>query len=229
MRTTARFVAAFGVSALVAAGGVHTSGVAGGPGTATGDGLTRAQADEAVRAHNTWRQRVGVPPIAWATDLAARAQDRAAYLAGHGCEMEHGPLPKDIGENLGWVGSLRSAGHKDELDPVRPRSWSIRGVQSQPTTLPSVTRASRIASATTTPRSCGPPRPRSAAEWRCVRRSTRCGSATTARRGISGAAGSRLARVDRRAPERGKASRCQTARPPPQSVQNGAGTRRALT
>jgi pathogenesis-related protein 1 len=91
---------------------------------AIGDGLTRAQADEVVRAHNVWRQRVGVPPLGWAADLAERAQSRASYLAAHGCAMEHGPLPKDIGENLCWLGSLRSPGHKDELDLVTP-TWVI--------------------------------------------------------------------------------------------------------
>ena len=124
MRTTARVLAAFGVSVLVAVGGISISGVAGRDAGATGDGLTRAQADEVVRAHNAWRGRARVPPLRWAEDLAARAQARAAYLAGHGCDIVHGPLPVDVGENLCWVGSVRAVGHKDELDAVTP-TWVI--------------------------------------------------------------------------------------------------------
>jgi pathogenesis-related protein 1 len=124
MRTTARVLAAFGLSVLVAAGGVRTSGVAGGGAPTTGDGLTSAQAEEIVRAHNAWRRRAGVLPLGWAADLAARAQARASYLAGHECDIVHGPLPADVGENLAWVGSVRAVGHKDELDAVTP-TWVI--------------------------------------------------------------------------------------------------------
>jgi pathogenesis-related protein 1 len=81
---------------------------------AEADGVTSAQADELVRAHNAWRRRVGVPSLRWATDLAARAQARAAYLAAHGCVMEHGPLPEDVGENLYLVGPLHTEGRTDE-------------------------------------------------------------------------------------------------------------------
>jgi pathogenesis-related protein 1 len=47
-----------------------------------------------------------------------------SYLAAHGCGIEHGPRPADIGENLCWVGSVRAVGHKDELDAVTP-TWVI--------------------------------------------------------------------------------------------------------
>jgi pathogenesis-related protein 1 len=124
MRTSARLLAAFAVSALIAASGPWTLGFAGCGAGAAGDGLSRPQAEDVVRAHNAWRQRAGVPPLRWADDLAARAQARAAYLAGHGCDIVHGPLPADIGENLCWVGSVRSVGHKDELDAVTP-TWVI--------------------------------------------------------------------------------------------------------
>jgi pathogenesis-related protein 1 len=124
MRPTARVLAAFGVSVLVAAGRVNVSGVAGQGAGATGDGLARAQTEEVVRAHNAWRQRVGVPPLRWAADLAARAQARASYLAAHGCGIEHGPLPADVGENLCWVGPLTSEGRKNELSAVTA-TWVI--------------------------------------------------------------------------------------------------------
>jgi pathogenesis-related protein 1 len=124
MKPTARIVAAFGVSLLVAAGGPWTLGVAGCGAGATGDGLTRAQAEEAVRAHNTWRSRAGVPPLKWAADLAARAQTRASYLAGHGCDIDHGPLPADVGENMTWVGPLQAEGRKNELSAVTP-TWVV--------------------------------------------------------------------------------------------------------
>ena len=110
MRTAVRLLAAFGVSVLVAAGSPSALGVPGCGGRAAGAGLTRAQTEEIVRAHNAWRRRAGVPPLGWAADLAARAQARASYLAGHGCGIEHGPLPADVGENLCGVGPLTQRG-----------------------------------------------------------------------------------------------------------------------
>ena len=124
MRTSARVLAAFAASSLIAVSGPWALGVAGCGARATGASLTRAQVDEVLRAHNVWRARARVPPIRWAEDLAAQAQARAAYLAGHGCDIVHGPLPADVGENLCWVGAVRAAGHKDELDAVTP-TWVI--------------------------------------------------------------------------------------------------------
>ena len=46
--------------------------------------------------------------------MARRAQRRAEYLAAHGCRIEHGPLPDDIGENLAWFGPLRADGRDPE-------------------------------------------------------------------------------------------------------------------
>jgi pathogenesis-related protein 1 len=124
LTTTARVLAAFVVSVLVAAGGPWTLGVAGCGGQAAAAGLTRAQTEEIVRAHDRWRQRAGVPPLGWAADLAARAQARASYLAAHGCGIEHGPLPVDVGENLCWVGPLTSVGRKNELSTVTA-TWVV--------------------------------------------------------------------------------------------------------
>jgi pathogenesis-related protein 1 len=124
MRTTARLLAAIAAAALVAAGGPWALGITGCGARATGAGLNRAQTEEIVRAHNRWRGRAGVPPLAWAADLAARAQSRATYLAGHGCGIEHGPLPADVGENVAWVGPLQAAGRKNELSAVTP-TWIV--------------------------------------------------------------------------------------------------------
>lgn len=124
LTTTALVLAAFGVSLLVAAGGPWSLGVAGCGAPATGDGLTRAQTEEIVRAHNTWRRRAGVPPLGWSADLAARAQTRASYLAGHGCGIEHGPLPADVGENVCGVGPLTAKGQKNEFSVVTA-TWIV--------------------------------------------------------------------------------------------------------
>jgi pathogenesis-related protein 1 len=115
MRAAARLFAAFGVSLLVAFAAVGAVVVTAGRAGPDADGLTRAQADEIVRAHNAWRRRVGVLPLRWAANLAATAQARAEYLAAHGCVFEHGLLPEDVGENLYRAGPLHTEGLKDEL------------------------------------------------------------------------------------------------------------------
>jgi pathogenesis-related protein 1 len=120
MRAPARFFAALGVSLLVASAAVGTVVVTAGRAGSRADGFTRAQADELVRAHNAWRQRAGVLSLRWAADLAARAQARAEYLAAHGCLIEHGLLPEDVGENLYHAGPLHAEGRKDELFAVTP-------------------------------------------------------------------------------------------------------------
>ena len=115
MRAAARCLAAFGVSLLVAFAAVGAVVVAAGRAEPGAGDLTRAQADEVVGAHNVWRRRVGVWPLRWAADLAATAQARAEYLAAHGCVIEHGLLPEDVGENLYHVGPLHAVGRKNEL------------------------------------------------------------------------------------------------------------------
>ena len=124
MRTTARVLAAFAVSVLVAVGGVSIFGAAGRGAGATGAGLRPSQTEEIVRAHNTWRQRAGVPPLGWAVDLAARAEARASYLAANGCGIEHGPLPGDVGENVCGVGPLTEGGRKNEFSVVTA-TWVV--------------------------------------------------------------------------------------------------------
>jgi len=116
MSAAARFSTASGVSLLIAVAVVGAAAAC--RAGADDDGLTRAQADEVVRAHNAWRQRAGVSSLRWAADLAARAQVRAKFLAAHGCRLAHGLLPGDIGENLYYVGPLQAEGRKDELAVV---------------------------------------------------------------------------------------------------------------
>ena len=104
-RRVSRVIALMAVGAVVVSGGCKR---------ADADGLIDTQAEEIVRAHNAWRRRAGVPSLRWAADLAARAQARARYLAAHGCVMEHGPLPEDVGESLYLMGPLQTEGRKDE-------------------------------------------------------------------------------------------------------------------
>jgi len=118
MTASARFLTVSAVPLLVlgaAVGPVTVDGGRPGPGA---DGLTRGQPEEIVDAHNAWRQRAGRATLHWAADLATRAQARAAYLAAHGCVIEHGPLPWDIGENLFYVGPWQSAGRENALRVV---------------------------------------------------------------------------------------------------------------
>lgn len=121
MTTFARSVAASGVVLLVVlvAAGVAVTPAA--PVSAV-DGLTRAQQDETLDAHNAWRRLAGVAPLRWAADLADRAQARAAYLAAHGCLMAHGRLPADVGENLFRAGPLRSSRRPDVVLAIGPAS-----------------------------------------------------------------------------------------------------------
>jgi pathogenesis-related protein 1 len=115
MRAAAQGWAAWLGSLLVAVTFIDVVACAAGRTGVRLDGLTRAQADQFVRAHNAWRRRAFVSPLRWAEDLAARAQAHAVYLAAHGCVLEHGPLPLDVGQNLYKAGPLRSEGNANAL------------------------------------------------------------------------------------------------------------------
>jgi len=78
-------------------------------------GLTPAQTEETLRAHNAWRRRAGVTPLRWDAELAARAQARAEELAAGGCTIRHGRLPWNIGENLYQASPLRREGRRDAV------------------------------------------------------------------------------------------------------------------
>ncbi len=124
MKPATRILVAFAVSSLIAVSGPSALGVAGCGGQATAAGLTRAQSEEIVRAHNRWRQRAGIRPLGWAADLGTRAQARASYLAAHGCGIEHGPLPADVGENVCGVGPFTAEGRKNEFSVVTA-TWVV--------------------------------------------------------------------------------------------------------
>ncbi|MDO8835560.1 MAG: CAP domain-containing protein [Vicinamibacterales bacterium] len=102
-------------------------------------GITPAQAHELVRAHNVWRERAGVPPVRWAADLAARAQARARELSAQGCRIAHGPLPRDIGENLFRVSALQyTGGRPDEVFDLTATAvvdaWGVESDDYSPST-----------------------------------------------------------------------------------------------
>jgi pathogenesis-related protein 1 len=96
--------------------------------TGAGDGLSKRQADEMLRAHNSWRDRVGATPLHWSQDLTSRAQAHATSLASHGCRLSHGPLPDDVGENLYLAGPRLVDDHPNELVAIEPSdvvdAWS---------------------------------------------------------------------------------------------------------
>jgi len=106
------------IAAVLLAGACVANGA--GPAPPPKDGLTGAQADETLRAHNAWRKRAGVRALRWGNDLASRAQLRATYLAAHGCGITHGELPEDVGESLylGWP--LMVDRRPDAFNPTTP-------------------------------------------------------------------------------------------------------------
>ena len=115
MGTAGRFVVAAGVAFVLA---VSPGAVGPRDASPAAPGLTRVQADEMVRAHNAWRRRFGSLALRWVPDLAAMAQRRAEYLASHGCYIEHGLLPEDVGENLYRIGPAIAEGRDPELATV---------------------------------------------------------------------------------------------------------------
>jgi pathogenesis-related protein 1 len=98
---------------------------------------THSQADDFVDAHNRWRRQAGAWPVRWAADLASMAQARAEHLAAHGCLIEHGRLPTDVGENLFHVSPLQhTGGPRDELFVVTAAEvvdeWGAESVDYYP-------------------------------------------------------------------------------------------------
>ncbi len=75
---------------------------------------------EVVAAHNAWRDRVHVPPLRWAPDLARDAEAWAAALARRGCRLQHPDTAADIGQNLYYASALRSPGGRRTAQAVTP-------------------------------------------------------------------------------------------------------------
>src|SRR5437867_9150872 len=63
------------------------------------NGLTAAEKQEMVGAHNKWRDEVGVPPVTWSATVAAVAQKWAETLAAQGGQLQHNQ-DTGYGENL---------------------------------------------------------------------------------------------------------------------------------
>lgn len=65
----------------------------------------RIDPQKMVEAHNSWRQKVGVPGLNWSPGLESKAIAWANELkANNGCRMKHsGP-----GENLYWASAFKS-------------------------------------------------------------------------------------------------------------------------
>ncbi len=66
--------------------------------------LTAAEQVEMLNAHNSWRQGVGVKPLAWSITLSKSAQSYANQLSQSGCKMQHSQT--NHGENLYWASPL---------------------------------------------------------------------------------------------------------------------------
>jgi len=64
--------------------------------------LRPAWSQEMLSAHNQWRQRTGIPPLAWSDDLAKYAQSWANHLASDNFQLYHRPN-NPYGENLTWA------------------------------------------------------------------------------------------------------------------------------
>ena len=60
-------------------------------------------ADAIVASHNTWRQRLDLPDLQWADDLARSSLEWSRHLAGTGCTMAHSS-GNSVGENLFQAG-----------------------------------------------------------------------------------------------------------------------------
>jgi pathogenesis-related protein 1 len=105
--------------ACLAVAGVGMVGVV----RAQDTGLTAAQRTELLQAHNRWRTRVRVPPLAWSNDLAQSAARWAAQLARNGvngqCDLAHSDAP-DVGENLYWLSPMRWSSGKTIVQEFSP-------------------------------------------------------------------------------------------------------------
>lgn len=72
----------------------------------TGSSLTQDEVAKLLRMHNEARAQVGVQPLAWSSEIAARAQEWADYLASSG-QFDHSR--NGYGENLAGAADLEEA------------------------------------------------------------------------------------------------------------------------
>jgi pathogenesis-related protein 1 len=87
------------------------------PAPAPVPGLSDAQREEMVGAHNQWRIRVGVAPLRWSAELARQSQTWATFLATENrCKMKHSN--DDEGENVFWGGALLWSDGRVEINPI---------------------------------------------------------------------------------------------------------------
>lgn len=79
---------------------------------------TGAFPDDILRAHNVVRERAGVTPLEWSSQLGDMASARVQKLAQQGCYIEHAPLSERwnkggfryVGENLYKVINMKPSG-----------------------------------------------------------------------------------------------------------------------
>lgn len=80
-----------------------------------------------VRAHNHYRDQVGVAGLSWSSRLADYAQEWADTLAADGCQMRH-RTNHLYGENLYWQSAIMWSDGRRELAVVTPEevvdSWA---------------------------------------------------------------------------------------------------------
>ena len=74
--------------------------------------LDAAERGELLAAHDEWRSKVGVGPLAWSDSLAASAQDWAEHIRQtRSCRIDASAHSQraDIGENLAYYSPIRSS------------------------------------------------------------------------------------------------------------------------
>jgi pathogenesis-related protein 1 len=76
-----------------------------------------------TEAHNSIRQKLGLPALEWSNGLAAHAQEWADYLADEqNCAMQHRPdqgkYQRIYGENLFWASPRRWSNGITEAQPI---------------------------------------------------------------------------------------------------------------
>lgn len=80
--------------------------------------LLPVERESILEAHNRERRYVGVPPLAWAEDLARSADDWAGKLReSRDCRLEHS-RKAGLGENLYWASPVRYSDGRREVQQI---------------------------------------------------------------------------------------------------------------